>query len=89
MITREEAFAWMDRQVDAYNMSRETVGGIRNLSPYDDGVHVFGIMELANAIGYPFIRSYHSHDTDMLHFRYRGVEFFGVVWDKRIGKKTA
>lgn len=90
MITREEAFAWMDRQIDARNTMREPLGDdIENISYNVNGIHVWNVTDLAKAIGYPYIRSNHDHETDMLHFRYRGVEFFGIDFDKRIGKKVS
>lgn len=90
MITREEAYAWMDKQVDAYNTMNERLGDdIENITYNSSGIHVYNLTRLAEVIGHPYVRSYHDHDTDKLHFRYRGIDFFGISWDNRIGKKTA
>lgn len=89
MITKEQAYAWMDRQVEAYNMMNERLGGgIENITYNGDGIHVFNLAKLAEIAEHPYVRSYHDFDTDKLHFRYKGVAFFGITWDKRIGKKV-
>lgn len=90
MITREEAIAWMDKQVDAYNAMQVKLGdSIENITYVASGIHIYNIVGLAEAIGHPYTRSYHDSETDKLHFRYKGVTFFGIAWDKRIGKKSA
>lgn len=87
MITKEHAYAWMDRQIEANSLTSEPLGGILNITGYHDEIHIFNIEELSSVTGIPLTRSHHSEDTDKLHFLYKGVEFFGITWDKHTEKE--
>lgn len=93
MITKEEVYAWLDRQVEAYKVMKEPLGdNFENLTFYPrarEEVHIWNIEDLLAITGDTFVRSYHPSDSDKLSFRYRGVEFFGFSKDKRIMKKPA
>lgn len=88
MITREEAYAWLERQVEACNMMSEPLGRVENMSFYPEKrIQVYCFQMLVDALGRPYVRSDFGPKIDKLHFRYKGVEFFGITHEKRIGKK--
>lgn len=93
MITKEQAYAWMDKQVNAYNVMNEELdfgySSICNLAFYRvPRIHVYHMDILADIVGRPYLRSYLDDTSDRLSFHYKGVEFFGYSYDKRIGKKV-
>lgn len=91
MITREEAFAWLDKQVDAFKVMKEEPDDfLCNLTFFNsNGIHIYKMEKIVKLLGVTFVRCYGNKQNDKLYFSYRGVEFYGYADDKRIGKKTA
>lgn len=89
MITRTEAYEWLDRQVDAMELMGEPLGAVENMRGSDKEFHIYNFEKLIDILGCPFVRAYHTENTDELYFNYRGVKFFGLSWEKRIGKKAS
>lgn len=89
MITREEGYAWLDRQIEGLAIMSEQLDGIGSFAGEAKEIHIFGFKRLLEILGCPFVRAYHTENTDELYFTYRGVKFFGLSWEKRIGKKAS
>lgn len=93
MITKEDVYAWLDKQVEAYKVMSEPLSDeIENLTFYsqsNESVHIWNIEKLLEITGDTFVRSYYTSKSDKITFRYRGVEFFGIAKEKRIMKKPA
>lgn len=93
MITKEEVYAWLDNQVEAYKVMKEPLSAyIENLTFYPECkecILIWNIEELLEITGDTFVRSYHPSDSDELSFSHRGVKFYGFSKDKRIMKKPA
>lgn len=90
-MTREDVYAWLDKQVDALKAMREPlgVGDVENIAIVKNELHIYDFKLILDILGCPFVREYHTENTDALYFEYRGVKFFGLSWEKRIGKKAS
>ena len=90
-MTREDVYAWLDKQVDALKVMREPLGfgDVENIAINKNELHIYNFQKILDILGCPFVREYHTDTTDALYFEYRGVKFFGLSWEKRIGKKAS
>ena len=97
MITREEAYAWIDSIVEAtYAYRKPLQYGTqpwKSAKTYDmtcGDVPVHALRSVVELLGLPVRRSWSpSYNADYIILEYKGLRFTDYAYPKRIGKKVS